>query len=85
MGLITKFLSDAVQVSSLKVGFNYGIDAVRFLHPVVEGALLRGIVTLAKVEDQKFGALKILWDIKVEIKDIKKPACIASMTILAYE
>ena len=85
LGLITKFLSDAVQVSSLKMGFNYGIDAVRFPHPVVEGALLRGIVTLAKVEDQKFGGLKILWDIKVEIKDIKKPACIASMTTIAYE
>ena len=85
LGLITKFLSDAVQVSSLKMGFNYGLDSVRFPHPVVEGSLLRGIVTLAKVEDQKFGGLKILWDIKVEIKDIKKPACIASMTTLAYE
>ena len=30
------------------MGFNYGIDAVRFPHPV-EGALLRGITTLAKV------------------------------------
>ena len=67
------------------MGFNYGLDSVRFPHPVVEGSLLRGIVTLAKVEDQKFGGLKILWDIKVEIKDIKKPACIASMTTLAYE
>jgi acyl dehydratase len=85
LGLITKFLSDTIQVSSLKMGFNYGIDAVRFPHPVVEGALLRGIVTLAKVEDQKFGGLKILWNIKVEIKDIKKPACLASMTTLAYE
>jgi len=85
LGLITKFLSDAVQVNSLKMGFNYGLDSVRFPHPVVEGSLLRGIITLAKVEDQKFGGLKILWDIKIEIKDIKKPACIASMTTLAYE
>ena len=85
LGLITKFLSDAVQVNSLKMGFNYGLDTVRFPHPVVEGSLLRGIITLAKVEDQKFGGLKILWDIKIEIKDIKKPACIASMTTLAYE
>ena len=85
LGLITKFLSDAVKVNSLKMGFNYGLDTVRFPHPVVEGSLLRGIITLAKVEDQKFGGLKILWDIKIEIKDIKKPACIASMTTLAYE
>jgi acyl dehydratase len=85
LSLITKFLSDAVQVNSLKMGFNYGIDSVRFPHPVLEGALLRGIVTLAKVEDQKFGGLKILWNINVEIKNIKKPACIASMITLAYE
>lgn len=85
LGLITKFLSDTIQVSSLKMGFNYGLDDVRFPHPVVEGALLRGIVTLSRVEDQKFGGLKILWNIKVEIKGTKKPACIASMTTLAYE
>jgi acyl dehydratase len=85
LGLITKFLSEAVQVKSLKMGFNYGIDQVRFPHPVAVGALLRGIVSVEKIEDQKFGGLKIIWNIKVEIKDIKKPACIASMTTLAYE
>ena len=85
LGLITKFLSEAVQVKSLKMGFNYGIDQVRFPHPVTVGALLRGIVSVEKIEDQKFGGLKIIWNIKVEIKDIKKPACIASMTTLAYE
>lgn len=85
LGLITKFLSEAVQVKSLKMGFNYGIDQVRFPHPVAAGALLRGIVSVEKIEDQKFGGLKIIWNIKVEIKDIKKPACIASMTTLAYE
>ena len=85
LGLITKFLSEAVQVKSLKMGFNYGIDQVRFPHPVTVGALLRGIVSVEKIEDQKFGGLKIIWNIKVEIKDTKKPACIASMTTLAYE
>ena len=85
LGLITKFLSEAVQVKSLKMGFNYGIDQVRFPHPVTVGALLRGIVSVEKIENQKFGGLKIIWNIKVEIKDIKKPACIASMTTLAYE
>ena len=72
LGLITKFLSEAVQVKSLKMGFNYGIDQVRFPHPVAVGALLRGIVSVEKIEDQKFGGLKIIWNIKVEIKDIKK-------------
>ena len=85
LGLITKFLSETVQVKSLKMGFNYGIDKVRFPHPVAVGSLLRGIVSVENIEDQKFGGLKIIWNIKVEIKDIKKPACIANMTTLAYE
>ena len=67
------------------MGFNYGIDKVRFPHPVAVGSLLRGIVSVENIEDQKFGGLKIIWNIKVEIKDIKKPACIANMTTLAYE
>lgn len=85
LGLITKFLSDTVQVDTLKMGFNYGIDNVRFPHPVTVGSMLRGIVSVENIEDQKFGGLKIVWNIKVEIKGIKKPACIASMTTLAYE
>ncbi len=85
LGLITHFLAEAVQVNSLKMGFNYGIDAVRFPHPVVEGALLRGIVKIDSITVQKFGRLKIVWDIKIEIKGIKKPACVASMTTIAYE
>ena len=85
LGLITTFLSESVQVTSLKMGFNYGIDSVRFPHPVVEGAALRGVVTVETIEEQKFGGLKIIWDVVVEIKDVKKPACVAKMTTIVYE
>ena len=85
LGLITTFLAESVQVKSLKMGFNYGIDSVRFPHPVVEGASLRGIVKVDTIEEQKFGVLKIIWDVTIEIKDIKKPACVATMTTIAYE
>ena len=74
-----------MQVTSLKMGFNYGIDSVRFPHPVVEGAALRGVVTVETIEEQKFGGLKIIWDVVVEIKDVKKPACVAKMTTIVYE
>lgn len=85
LGLITTFLAESVQVKSLKMGFNYGIDSVRFPHPVVEGASLRGIVKVDTIEEQKFGALKIIWDVTIEIKNVKKPACVAKMTTIAYE
>lgn len=85
LGLITKFLAESVQVNSLKMGFNYGIDSVRFPHPVVVGSLLRGWVTVKDIEDQKFGGIKVIWKVKIEIKNVKKPACVAQMTTLAYE
>lgn len=85
LGLITKFLSDAVQVTSLKKGFNYGIENVRFLHPVVVGSFLRGIVKIEDIIDQKFGGIKIVWKTCVEIKEVKKVACEATMTTIAYE
>lgn len=85
LGLITKFLSDAVQVSSLKMGFNYALENVRFPHPVTVGSFLRGILNIHDIEDQKFGGLKIIWKITLEIKDVKKPACEATMITLAYE
>lgn len=85
LGLITKFLAESVQVSSLKMGFNYGINSVRFPYPVLVGSLLRGWVTVDDIVDQKFGGIKVTWNVKVEIKNIKKPACVAQMTTLAYE
>lgn len=85
LSLITKFLSEAVQVSSLKKGYNAAIEKVRFLSPVMVGSLLRGIVTVHDLEVQKFGGLKIVWKIKIEIQGVKKPACMATMTTLAFE
>jgi acyl dehydratase len=67
------------------MGFNYGLDTVRFPHPVVVGSFLRGLVTVEDVENQRFGGMKIIWKVIIEIKDVKKPACVAQMTTLAYE
>ena len=44
IALIPKFLNDVLVVSSLKMGYNYGLEEVRFPHPVVEGSFLRGLV-----------------------------------------
>lgn len=85
LGLITKCIAESVQVKSLKMGVNTGLESVKFPHPVVVGSKLRGVVTLADIEDQKFGGLKVFWDIRIEIQGVKKPACLARMITLAYE
>lgn len=85
LSLIPRFLSDAVQVKSLKMGYNYGLEHVRFPHAVAEGSNVRGLIKVDKIIPQKFNGLKIIWDIIVEIEGIKKPACSAKMITLAYE
>jgi len=85
IALIPKFLNDVLEVTSLKMGFNYGLEEVRFPHPVTEGSLLRGLVHIESAEDQKFNSLKIVWKVTIEIKGVRKPACVAKMITIVYE
>ena len=85
LALLPKFLSNAVQVKSLKMGYNYGLEHVRFPHAVAVGSNVRGLITVDKITPQKFNGLKIIWNVIVEIEGIKKPACSAKMITLAYE
>jgi acyl dehydratase len=85
ISLIPKFLTEVLDVSSLKMAYNYGLEEVRFPYPVVEGSLLRGIIHVESIEEQKFKSLKVVWKIKVEIKGVRKPACVAKMITIVYE
>ena len=85
IALIPKFLHDVLEVTSLKMGYNYGLEEVRFPHPVTEGSLLRGLVHIESAEDQKFNSLKIVWKVTIEIKGVRKPACVAKMITIVYE
>ena len=85
IALIPKFLHDVLEVTSLKMGYTYGLEEVRFPHPVTEGSLLRGIVHIESTEDRKFNSLKIVWKVTIEIKGVRKPACVARMITIVYE
>ena len=85
ISLIPKFLTEVLDVSSLKMAYNYGLEEVRFPYPVVEGSLLRGIIHVESIEEQKFKSLKVIWKIIVEIKGVRKPACVAKMITIVYE
>ncbi len=85
LALIPKFLTDAIQVKSLKMGYNFGLEHVRFPHAVAVDSYVRGCITVDKIIPQKFNGLKIIWDVIIEIKGVKKPACSAKIITLAYE
>ena len=85
IALIPKFLTEVLDVSSLKMAYNYGLREVRFPYTVLEGSFLRGIVQGESIEDQKFNSLKIIWKVTFEIKGARKPACVAKMIKIVYE
>ena len=67
------------------MAYNYGLEDVRFPYPVLEGSHLRGIIHVESIENQKFNSFKIVFKVTVEIKGVRKPACVAKMITIAYE
>jgi acyl dehydratase len=63
-------------------GFNYGLEKVRFLTPVVAGARVRLRVVLDGVEEKGNGSLLVRTRNTLEIEDGDKPALIAEALAL---
>ena len=60
---------------------NYGVNKVRFPHPVPVGSRIRGTVTIADVSDVPAGKQMITRYV-IEIEDVAKPACVAETVVL---
>ena len=61
----------------LKVSVNYGLNRVRFPHPVTAGSRIRARTELVSVEEVAGNGLQIVNKITVEIDGAAKPACVA--------
>ena len=60
------------------MGVNYGANKVRFPSPVPVGSELRMGVTVASVDDVD-GGVQVTYDLVMEVRDAKKPACVAQV------
>jgi acyl dehydratase len=58
---------------------NYGLDRVRFIAPVVEGARVRGRIAMASAEPQGGGRLLLKLLCTLEIEGSSKPALVAEV------
>jgi acyl dehydratase len=63
-------------------GFNYGLEKVRFLAPVVAGARVRLRVILEGVEEKGSGQLLVRTRNTLEIENSEKPALVAEALAL---
>jgi len=61
----------------VRLSVNYGLNRVRFPHPVVAGSRVRARTQLVSVEEVAGNGLQIINQITVEIDGAAKPACVA--------
>jgi acyl dehydratase len=82
------YLTDSVNAQverypGKKLGVNYGLNKVRFPHPVLVGARVRARTTLLSVEEVQ-EALQIINQVIIEIEGQPKPACVAETVSRIY-
>jgi len=83
LSLLSHLLESTVDVSSLKMGVNYGLNRVRFTDAVPAGSRIRARFVLDKFEEIKGGA-QLTWGVTVEREGSDKPACVAEWVTRQY-
>ncbi|MCC3277656.1 MULTISPECIES: MaoC family dehydratase [unclassified Arthrobacter] len=76
LALLPALASGRFRVDGMVMGVNYGLDRVRFPHPVPVGSRVRARSEIASVEQVDRGVrVKLL--VTVEIEGVDKPAAVA--------
>ena len=76
LALIPALTGNFIEVENLKRAINFGLNKVRFMAPVPEGARVRARATVTQAR-QRAGALLLTSKVKIEIEGERKPACVA--------
>jgi acyl dehydratase len=84
LAMLSKMLEDLFQIDSVKMGLNYGLNKVRFPHPVPVNSRLQMQAVIKDIEDQH-GGVKITFSCVVVIDGIDKPACVAEFLAMMFE
>ena len=78
LSLLPALMHRNIEFIDMRMGINYGLDRVRFVHPVTVGSRIRLRVVLHEVTAID-GGWQATEDVTVEIEGVSKPACVARM------
>jgi acyl dehydratase len=81
LSLVPVLAAQLFHVDTMGAKLNYGVNKVRFPHPVPVGARIRARVTIAEVTDVPAGKQMVTRYV-IEIEDVDKPACVAETVVL---
>jgi acyl dehydratase len=78
LSLLPRVASEIYTVDGASAAINYGLNRVRFIHPVRVGSRIRSTATLDSVTEIPGGAqLVVSHRVDVEVDAKPKPACVA--------
>jgi len=77
LSLLSTLAYDVMPAATGWIGVNYGLDRVRFVAPVPEGARLRGHFVLASAAQPDPDTLAFAWQVTVEVEGAARPALVA--------
>lgn len=76
LSLLPLLAESTFEIDDVKMGLNYGLNRVRFPHPVRVGSRLRARLKLLKYEPIEGGA-QLTIEVTMELEGATKPACVA--------
>jgi acyl dehydratase len=81
LSMIPHFNQQLLSIETSGARLNYGLNKVRFPHPVKVGARIRCTATLAELTDVPAGK-QMVTRYTIDIEGEAKPACVAEMVVL---
>jgi acyl dehydratase len=76
LALLSIFLEPLLEIEGVSMQLNYGLDKVRFPHPVLVDSKIRARVTAESVEETAHG-VRLGMACVLEIEGVDRPACVA--------
>jgi acyl dehydratase len=83
LSLLGKFAAEYMALPFCAMGINYGVNKVRFTHPVRAGSRVRGRFTLKELSDIDNG-VQMIFTVHIEIDGVDRPACVAESVTRQY-
>jgi acyl dehydratase len=76
LSMLSTFLTPLLEIDGVSMGLNYGINRVRFPHPVPVDSRIRARITIESVDETSHG-VRLGLACVLEIDGVDKPACVA--------
>ena len=76
LALIPALTGNFIEVKNLTRAINFGLNKVRFYTPLLSGSRVRARATVRQAR-RRAGALLLTSEVRIEIEDERKPACVA--------